>query len=105
MDVDRPRFKNLTKSPTHLSFFLSQWEGIENKPLFVAYSIGGVVAVWVTATVIGTVDKVPLFPKFFEAIGLAYSSWFTYRYLLFKTGREELIKDVETLKDKITASE
>ena len=105
MDVDRPRFKNLTKSPTHFSFFLSQWEGIENKPLFVAYSIGGVVAVWVTATVIGTVDKVPLFPKFFEAIGLAYSSWFTYRYLLFKTGREELIKDVETLKDKITASE
>lgn len=54
---------------------------------------------------IGTVDKVPLFPKFFEAIGLAYSSWFTYRYLLFKTGREELIKDVEALKEKITASE
>ena len=83
----------------------TQWEGIENKPLFVAYSVGGFVAVWVTATVIGTVDKVPLFPKFFEAIGLAYSSWFTYRYLLFKTGREELIKDVEALKEKITASE
>jgi hypothetical protein len=31
-------------------------------------------------------------PKAFELVGLTYSGWFTYRYLLFKSSREELIK-------------
>lgn len=30
-------------------------------------------------------------PKAFELVGLTYSGWFTYRYLLFKSTREELI--------------
>lgn len=41
-------------------------------------------------------------PKFLELVGLVYSSWFTYRYLLFKTSREELAKDINELKQKIS---
>jgi hypothetical protein len=40
-------------------------------------------------------------PKLLELIGLVYSSWFIYRYLLFKDSREELIADVDELKSKI----
>jgi hypothetical protein len=40
-------------------------------------------------------------PKLFELVGLGYSAWFTYRYLLFKSSREELVEDIETLKKKI----
>jgi len=40
-------------------------------------------------------------PKAFELVGLGYSAWFTYRYLLFKSSREELVEDIESLKKKI----
>lgn len=40
-------------------------------------------------------------PKVFELVGLGYSAWFTYRYLLFKSSREELVEDIEALKKKI----
>lgn len=43
----------------------------------------------------------PQLPKIFELVGLGYSAWFTYRYLLFKSSREELVEDIEALKKKI----
>jgi hypothetical protein len=45
------------------------------------------------------------FPKLFELIGLGYSAWFTYRYLLFKSSREELVEDIEVLKKKISGEQ
>jgi hypothetical protein len=41
-----------------------------------------------------TAGRPPLtqIPKAFELVGLTYSGWFTYRYLLFKSSREELVK-------------
>lgn len=41
-------------------------------------------------------------PKVFELVGLGYTAWFTYRYLLFKSSREELVQDIEVLKKKIS---
>ena len=43
----------------------------------------------------------PQLPKLFELVGLGYTTWFTYRYLLFKSSREELVEDIESLKKKI----
>ena len=45
----------------------------------------------------------PQLPKLLELVGLGYSAWFVYRYLLFKSSREELLADVEELKKKITS--
>ncbi|KAF5837686.1 CAAD domains of cyanobacterial aminoacyl-tRNA synthetase-domain-containing protein [Dunaliella salina] len=80
----------------------AQWDAIENKPQVALYATGGVFGIWLTANIISAINQVPLLPKMFEFIGLGYSTWFTYRYLLFQGSREELIKDVEELKSKIT---
>jgi len=37
-------------------------------------------------------------------VGLGYTAWFTYRYLLFKSSREELLEDIEELKKKISGA-
>jgi len=34
----------------------------------------------------------PQLPKLMELVGLGYTAWFVYRYLLFKDSREELVK-------------
>lgn len=43
----------------------------------------------------------PQVPRLLELVGLGYTGWFTYRYLLFKSSREELLDDIESLKSKI----
>ena len=40
-----------------------------------------------------------------ELVGLGYTAFFAYRYLLFKESRADLARDVEALKNKITGGE
>ena len=68
-------------------------------------AVGGIVALWLASTVIGALNSIPLLPKVFELVGLTYSAWFTYRYLLFKSSREELVEDSDSLKKKISGEQ
>ncbi|MCQ6463443.1 CAAD domain-containing protein, partial [Vibrio parahaemolyticus] len=74
----------------------AKWEAIEDKPTFLLYSGGAVVALWLTTVVVGAINSVPLLPKILELVGLGYTGWFVYRYLLFKESRKELATDIET---------
>ncbi|GIL48969.1 hypothetical protein Vafri_5476 [Volvox africanus] len=82
-----------------------KWDAVENKGAVAAYAAGAVVALWLSSTVVNAINAVPLLPKFMELVGLGYSAWFTYRYLLFKSSREELLKDIGDLSKKISGSE
>lgn len=88
------------------SFSLSstqlQWDKVENKTGVIVYASAAVVALWLSSTVVGALNNVPLLPRLFELVGLGYSAWFTYRYLLFKSSREELLTDIEQLKKKVS---
>ena len=57
-----------------------------------------------TSVVVGAINAVPLLPKILELVGLGYTGWFVYRYLLFKESRKELVDDIETLKKKIAGT-
>ena len=83
--------------------FSPQWDAVEDKPSALLYAGGAVVLLWLASTVVGAVNAVPLLPKLLELVGLGYTSWFVYRYLLFKSSREELLADIEELKKKITS--
>lgn len=80
----------------------TKWDGVENKTSVIVYGAGAVVALWLASSVVSAVNAVPLLPKLLELVGLGYTAWFTYRYLLFKSAREELLADVQELKKKIT---
>uniref|UniRef100_A0A453RAX0 Cyanobacterial aminoacyl-tRNA synthetase CAAD domain-containing protein n=1 Tax=Aegilops tauschii subsp. strangulata TaxID=200361 RepID=A0A453RAX0_AEGTS len=40
-----------------------KWEAIEDKPTFLLYSGGAVVALWLTTVVVGAINSVPLAPQ------------------------------------------
>ncbi|KAF8650546.1 hypothetical protein HU200_063921 [Digitaria exilis] len=82
-----------------------RWDAIEDKPTVLLYGGGAVVALWLTSVVVGAINAVPLLPKILELVGLGYTGWFVYRYLLFKESRKELATDIETLKKKIAGTE
>ncbi|KAK2650136.1 hypothetical protein Ddye_017625 [Dipteronia dyeriana] len=61
-----------------------KWDGVENKSTVLLYGGGAIVAVWLSSIVVGAVNSIPLVPKILELVGLGYTGWFVYRYLLFK---------------------
>ncbi|RVW94575.1 Protein curvature thylakoid 1A, chloroplastic [Vitis vinifera] len=85
-----------------------QWplvDALENKSTVFIYGGGAIVAVWLSSIIVSAINSVPLLPKIMELVGLGYTGWFVYRYLLFKSSRKELATDIEALKKKISGSE
>lgn len=81
-----------------------KWDKIENKPAVALYAGGAVTLVWLSSAVVGAISAVPLLPKLLELVGVGYTGWFVYRYLLFKSSRKELASEIEELKNKITGA-
>ena len=67
----------------------------------VALIIAAIVSVKLVLAILGAVNDVPLLSPTFELIGLTYSGWFVYRYLLRAASRKELIEDFNALKDQV----
>ncbi|XP_057780350.1 protein CURVATURE THYLAKOID 1A, chloroplastic-like isoform X3 [Salvia miltiorrhiza] len=82
-----------------------KWDAVENKTTVILYGGASIVAIWLASTVVGAVNSVPLLPKIMELVGLGYTGWFVYRYLLFKSSRKELATEIETLKKKLAGTE
>ncbi|XP_057967520.1 protein CURVATURE THYLAKOID 1C, chloroplastic isoform X2 [Malania oleifera] len=66
------------------------WDKSEDRFALFGFGFAAVVAIWASANLITAIDKLPLIPNALELVGILFSSWFVYRYLLFKPDREEL---------------
>ncbi|CAN6465838.1 unnamed protein product [Victoria cruziana] len=68
------------------------------------YGSGALVAVWLSSIIVTAVDSIPLFPQVMEVIGIAFTIWFGYRYVLFKRNRDELVAKLGEIKEQILGS-
>ncbi|KAF5190558.1 Pentatricopeptide repeat [Thalictrum thalictroides] len=82
-----------------------KWDAVENKSTVLLYGGGAIVGIWLSSILVGAINSVPLLPKIMELVGLGYTGWFVYRYLLFKSSRKELATDIESIKKKIAGTE
>ncbi|KAK6268052.1 hypothetical protein QUC31_012212, partial [Theobroma cacao] len=64
----------------------------EDRVGLIGLGFATIVALWASANLVSAVDKLPLIPNVLEVIGILFSLWFIYRYLLFKPDREELFQ-------------
>ncbi|KAF7843363.1 protein CURVATURE THYLAKOID 1C, chloroplastic [Senna tora] len=84
-----------SESSTSLTVFKSVqnvWDKPEDRLGLFGVGFGAIVAFWASINLITALDKLPLIPTVMELIGIVFSSWFTYRYLLFKPDRQELFQ-------------
>ena len=51
--------------------------------------------------VLDALNDIPLVAPTFELIGIGYSVWFVYRYLLKASTRQELTGEISTLKSQV----
>ncbi len=63
--------------------------------------IGGIIVLKVALAILGAINEVPLLEPTFEIVGLGYSAWFIYRYLLQAQTRSELLTNIKDLKNSI----
>ena len=65
----------------------------------------GIIAVKVTLAIISAINDIPLLAPTFELVGLGYTGWFVYRYLLTNSSRQELAQEFKSLKNQVMGRE
>lgn len=75
------------------------WDDIDDKPTFLLYSGVAVFGLVIASNVLNALDRVPLIPGTLKFVGIVYSGWFAFKYLLFAEGRELLSEDFENIKN------
>jgi CAAD domains of cyanobacterial aminoacyl-tRNA synthetase len=66
-----------------------------------ALVLGIVVGAKVTLAILSAVNEIPLLAPAFELVGLGYTGYFVYRYLLQASTRSELTEGLNDLKSEI----
>ena len=62
---------------------------------------GFFLSIKMTLAILDAINDVPVLAPSLELIGLLYSGWFIYRYLLKASNRSELASEMNALKDQI----
>ncbi|CAD5918152.1 Glutamate--tRNA ligase [Planktothrix tepida] len=89
----------LSELPGYISSFFGSYQ----KPIItVVLILAGLVSLKVLFAVIDALNDVPLLSPTFELIGMGYTAWFVYRYLLKASTRQELVQEFNSYKEQIT---
>jgi CAAD domains of cyanobacterial aminoacyl-tRNA synthetase len=92
----------LATLPEYLGSFFNQYK----QPLVtVGLIVGSIVGVKVLLAILDALNDIPLVAPTFELIGIGYSAWFIYRYLLKASTRKELTSEITTLKSQVVGKE
>ncbi|MEG3862820.1 CAAD domain-containing protein [Microcoleus sp. herbarium12] len=88
----------LSELPAYLSNFFTEYQ----KPLVtIGLILAGGISIKVMLGVLDALNDVPLVTPFFELIGMGYTGWFVYRYLLKASTRQELLTEIDSLKEQV----
>ncbi len=92
----------LSELPVYISNFFAEYQ----KPIVtVGLILTGAVSVKVTLAVLNALNELPLVAPTFELIGIGYAGWFVYRYLLKASDRQELLAEIESLKEQVVGKD
>lgn len=88
--------------PDYLGSFFNQYK----QPIVsVGLVVTAIVTVKVLLAVLDSLNDIPLVAPTFELIGIGYSAWFVYRYLLKASTRQELTSEITTLKSQVVGKD
>ncbi len=88
----------ISNLPENFSKFFGEYQ----RPLL---TVTGIIVIIITAKalvgVLDSINDVPLVESTLEIVGMGYSGWFVYRYLLRSETRQELLSKFESLKEDV----
>jgi hypothetical protein len=88
--------------PTYLGVFFSQYK----QPIVsLSLVVTALITVKILLAVLDSLNDIPLISPTFELIGIGYSTWFIYRYLLRASSRQELTQEINTIKSQLLGNQ
>lgn len=97
-DMGRQALESVESFPSLLGRLFDEY----SRPLTL---LGGVLLVVILIAiangVLNVINLIPLVSPTLELIGLSYTGWFVWRYLIYADKRQELAQDFEVLKGRI----
>lgn len=97
-EIGEKAYAFLALLPEYLGRFFSEYR----KPLVtLGLVFGSIVSVKLTLALLSAINDVPLLEPTFELVGLVYTVWFVYRYLLKASNRQELGQEINKLKSQV----
>ena len=105
-------FEDWQKTSQQVKTFVADFSGFvsefwsDNKSLITAigFSLGLIVLLKILLAVLGAINDLPLLAPTFEFIGIVYVGWFTVRYLLDGSSRQELGDNINSVKERVLGS-
>ncbi|NJN61828.1 MAG: hypothetical protein HC795_10120 [Coleofasciculaceae cyanobacterium RL_1_1] len=87
---------------TYVGDFFAEYK----KPLInVGLVVSALIAIYLVAAIVDAINDIPLLSPLFELVGIGYTGWFIFRYLLTAENRLEFSKMVGNFTDKVTGKE
>lgn len=84
--------------PDYVSEFFKRYR----RPIVtISLIVAAIVAVKIVLALLDAINDLPLLAPTFELIGLFYTGWFLYRYLLKASNRQELLDDIAAIRDQV----
>lgn len=91
----------LGQLPDYVGSFYQKY----NKPIVTALIVlSVVVTLKVLLALIDAINDIPFLSPIFEVIGISYSTWFVFRYLIKSSTRQELITEISSIKNQFFGS-
>ncbi|NJR26350.1 MAG: hypothetical protein HC786_31755 [Richelia sp. CSU_2_1] len=88
----------LSELPAYIGGFYEQYKS----PLtVVGVILASIISLKVLLGVVDELNDIPLLAPTFELIGIGYTVWFVYRYLLRSSNRQQLGQEIQALKEQI----
>ncbi len=92
----------LAKLPDEIAKFFSDYK----QPLTtLGLILAAIVTVKITLAILDSINDIPLLAPLFELVGIGYTGWFVYRYMLKESTRQELVAELEALKTQVLGKE
>lgn len=82
-------------------YWTSFWQAYKRPIVLLGWIVGTLVTLKVFLAVIAAINSLPLLAPLLKLIGLAYSLWFIFRYLLGFANRQVILAKFNSFKDYI----
>ncbi|GAB2271884.1 hypothetical protein Dimus_006713 [Dionaea muscipula] len=93
-----------TETPEIVKKIIEAWDKVEDKYAVISLALAAGIVLWGSTGLVAAIDRLPVVPGVFELVGIGFTGWFTYRNLIFKPDREELIAKLKELYKEILGS-
>ncbi|MDJ0553549.1 MAG: CAAD domain-containing protein [Microcoleaceae cyanobacterium MO_207.B10] len=88
----------LSELPAIVTGFFGQYQ----KPIItLGLILAAIITIKVMLAVVESLNDIPLLAPTFELIGIVYSAWFVYRYLLRASDRQQLLTELQVWKEQL----